>query len=52
MAKEESIDDILVELRYGAPPHDVSAYLLALADRIELAHTSGVIRAMEELMGK
>ena len=45
--KTESIDDIVDELRVS---HD--KYLRQLADRIEVAHTSGVIKAMDELMAR
>lgn len=50
--REESIDDILEELRIGRPCGDIRSYLLELADRIDVAHSSGVIKAMDELMGK
>jgi hypothetical protein len=50
--REESIDDILEELRIGRPCGDIRSYLLELADRIDVAHSSGVIKAMDDLMGK
>ena len=49
---EESIDDILEELRIGRPCGDIRSYLLELANRIDVAHSAGVIKAMDELMGK
>ena len=50
--REETIDDILEELRIGRPLGDIRSYLLELADRIDVAHSSGVIKAMDDLMGK
>ena len=52
MKRDESIDDILIELRIGVSTNDMKGYLNSLADRIEAAHTAGVIKAMDELMGK
>lgn len=46
----ESMDDIIKELRYGCPCRDICSYLHSLADRIEVAHASGVIKAMDDLM--
>ena len=48
--KYESMDDIIKELRYGCPCRDICSYLHSLADRIEVAHASGVIKAMDDLM--
>lgn len=48
--REETIDDILEELRIGRPFGDIRSYLLELADRIDAAHSAGVIKAMDELM--
>ena len=50
---QETIDDIAEELRRGIPSNmPTSIYLACLADRIEAAHSSGVVKAMDELMGK
>ena len=48
--RKETIDDILEELRIGRPFGDIRSYLLELADRIDVAHSAGVIKAMDELM--
>ena len=48
--KHESIEDITTELRFGCPCRDFCEYLHSLADRIDAAHASGVIKAMDELM--
>lgn len=50
MRKNELIEDISAELRLGFTGDNVSKYFIELADRIEAAHTNGVIRAIEELM--
>ena len=50
--KHESMDDILTELRFGCPCENMNTYLKTLADRIEAAHAAGVLKAMDELMGK
>ena len=47
--KSESMDDIITELRYGCPCRDICAYLHSLADRIEAAHASGVIKVWTTL---
>ena len=52
MARHESIEDILIELRVVAPTNDIMVYLNSLADRIEAAHAAGIIAAMDELMSK
>lgn len=48
----ETIDDIKAELRIGYTGDDVDLYFQELADRIDAAHSRGVVEAMEELMGK
>ena len=48
----ETIDDIVAELRIGYSGDDVDLYFQQLADRIAAAHAEGVLRAMNELMGK
>ena len=45
--EHETIDEITSEIRLSK-----DEYLQQLADRIDAAHTRGVILAMDELMGK
>ena len=52
-SEDETIEALAAILRMGMPPHrDVDSYLCEVADRMEAAHASGVIKAMDELMGK
>lgn len=48
--QKESIEDIAAELRLGFSGGNVAMYFQELANRIEAAHTEGVLEAIEDLM--
>lgn len=47
---KETIEDIAAELRLGFSGGNVSLYFRELADRIEAAHTDGIVKAIDDLM--
>lgn len=48
--RTETIEDIAAELRLGFSGGNVAEYFIELANRIEAAHSEGVLKAIDDMM--